>query len=463
MRRKVCYNTLVQKSPKGDTAVNTSYQFTPGGICPVCGKLHASAVKETYIKENAIDDLPLLVKKYGATRAFVIADVNTWPIGGERIFNVLTAAGIPAAKHVFPDRRLEPDEKAVGSLLMHYDPACDIIIAFGSGVINDLSKLLARMTNNTYIIVASAAYMDGYASGNSSVIRNGVKVTLNSKSPDVIMGDTGVLSAAPAHMAKAGLGDMLAKYISICEWRISNLINGEYFCEDVAAYTRSVREACVKAAPGIVARDPQAVATVFKGLVDAGMAMDFAGSSRPGGGGEHYFSHLWDMRGLEFGTHVAPHGMQAAIGTLYSIKAFEALRKIKPDREKALAYAKSFDFAKWSEQLTEFLGKGADAMIALEAKERKYDLDKHRARLDVILAKWDELMAILDEELPASADIEALLASIDAPKCIEDIGMDKSILPMTLMATKDIRDKYILSRLLWDLGVLDEIAAELAK
>ena len=41
--------------------------------------------------------------------------------------------------------------------------------------------------------------------------------------------------------------------------------------------------------------------------------------------------------------------------------------------------------------------------------------------------------------------------------------MDKSILPMTLMATKDIRDKYILSRLLWDLGVLDEVAAELAK
>ena len=72
-----------------------------------------------------------------------------------------------------------------------------------------------------------------------------------------------------------------------------------------------------------------------------------------------------------------------------------------------------------------------------------------------------DFLAILDEELPASADIEALLASIDAPKCIEDIGMDKSILPMTLMATKDIRDKYILSRLLWDLGVLDEVAAEL--
>ncbi|MBQ9802530.1 MAG: iron-containing alcohol dehydrogenase [Clostridia bacterium] len=443
--------------------MNTAYTFQPGSVCPVCGKLHATAVKETYIKTAAIDDLPLLVKKYGATRAFVIADVNTYPIGGERIVRVLETAGIPTAKHVFPDKRLEPDERALGSLLMHYDLGSDIIIAFGSGVINDISKLLARITDNTYIIVASAAYMDGYASGNSSVARDGVKVTLNSKSPDVIVGDTDVLKSAPAHMAKAGLGDMLAKYVSICEWRISHLINGEYYCEDVAAYTRSVREACVKAAPGVATRDGEAIATVFKGLVDAGMAMDYAGCSRPGGGGEHYFSHLWDMRGLEFGTHVAPHGMQAAIGTLYSIKGFEALKKIVPNREKALAYAKNFDFADWSQKLTEFLGKGAEAMIALEAKERKYDLDKHRARLDVILDKWDELIKIIDEELPSSAEIEALLASIDAPKCIEDIGMDKSILPMTLMATKDIRDKYILSRLLWDLGVLDEVAAELAK
>ena len=305
--------------------------------------------------------------------------------------------------------------------------------------------------------------MDGYASGNSSMVRAGVKATINSKSPDVIVGDTDVLNAAPIHMAKAGLGDMLAKYISICEWRLSNLINGEYYCEEVAAYTRKVREDCVAAADGIVARDADAVATVFKGLVEAGMAMDFAGCSRPGGGGEHYFSHLWDMRGLEFGTHVAPHGMQAAIGTLYSIKGFEALKKRVPNKEKALEYAKNFDFAAWSEKMTEFLGKGAEPMIALEAKERKYDLDKHRARLEVIIDKWDDIIRIIDEELPSSEDIEKLLASIDAPKSIEDIGMEKSILPMTLMATKDIRDKYILARLLWDLGILEEVAEEIAK
>ena len=40
---------------------------------------------------------------------------------------------------------------------------------------------------------------------------------------------------------------------------------------------------------------------------------------------------------------------------------------------------------------------------------------------------------------------------------MEEIGIDNKLLPMTFKAAKDIRDKYVLSRLCWDLGILDEI------
>ena len=108
--------------------------------------------------------------------------------------------------------------------------------------------------------------------------------------------------------------------------------------------------------------------------------------------------------------------------------------------------------------MTDFLGKGAESMIALEAKEKKYDVEKHAARLERILSHWDEILQIVEEELPSPAEYEAILDSIEAPKSVEDIGLSKDILPMTLKCTKDIRDKYILTRLLWDLGVLDEVA-----
>jgi len=40
---------------------------------------------------------------------------------------------------------------------------------------------------------------------------------------------------------------------------------------------------------------------------------------------------------------------------------------------------------------------------------------------------------------------------------LADIGEDESLLPTILRCTKDIRDKYVLSRLAWDLGMEAEL------
>ena len=432
------------------------FDFDSNTAC-TCGKVHKTAVEHFVVEKRAIELLPKYAREYGAKKVFVIADINTYPIAGEAVCSILESEGIPCSKHVFPDRRLEPNEKAIGSLLLHYDAKCDMIIGVGSGVINDISKILANVAKVPYAIVATAAYMDGYAAGSSSMAIDGVKVTVAAKSPEVIVGDTNILCGAPVHMARAGIGDMLAKYVSICEWRLSNLINGEYYCEKVAEYTRQSLRACVETADGLKTGDETAMKALFSGLINAGKAMDYAGVSRPGGGVEHYFSHIWDMRGLDKGTPVSSHGIQVALGTLYTIKCYRELCNITPDREKALKYARDFDFTDWSEQLRDFVGKGAESMIALEEKEHKYDLAKHEKRLEVILTNWDKIIEIIDEELPTVEEFEAILDRIGAPKSIAEIGLDESILPMTLKATKDIRDKYILPRLLFDIGELDAV------
>ena len=77
------------------------------------------------------------------------------------------------------------------------------------------------------------------------------------------------------------------------------------------------------------------------------------------------------------------------------------------------------------------------------------------------MVKWDVLTGIMNEELPASADIEVLLHKIGAPVTAGEMGMEEELLPLCFKATKDIRDKYVLSRLAWDLGVLDEMTESL--
>ncbi len=404
------------------------------------------------IEENALRHIPTIIKDFSAKNAFLVGDANTYPLVGEKIEALLKDEGIEYAFYRFPTAALEPDESAVGSLMLHFDRSCEIIIGIGSGVINDLCKLLASLTERPFIIVATAPSMDGYASPLSSMARDGLKVSIPTKKAECIVADLDILKDAPLSMLKAGLGDMLAKYVSICEWRIGALITGEGYDADIADSVRVALKKCVDNADGLIKRDKAAVRAVFEGLVLTGEAMKKAGNSRPASGAEHYFSHLWDMRGLEFGTKTNLHGLQCATATLSCIKLYHKLKEMRPNREKALKYAAAFKVDEWNRALEEFLGHASEPLIELEKREGKYDVKKHSARLDIIIAKYDEILAIIDEELPSLDTLNTLYRVLDLPV----MPPESDILKMTVMAGKDIRDKYVLPRLLWDLGVLDE-------
>jgi len=428
---------------------------TMNGVACSCGKTHAFHT-QLVIGKDALRQLPDLIKSLGS-KPFLLSDRNTQAAAGNRVVSILKTAGISFGSYCFPGPHVEPDEVAVGAAVMHFDCSCDLIVGIGSGVINDIGKILSYLTGKPYIIVGTAPSMDGYASASSSMTRDGLKISLPTRSADVILGDTDILCAAPLHMMKAGLGDMLAKYISICEWRISHLITGEYYCEDIARLIRDALQCCIDHAPGLLQRDEAAVQAVFEGLVIGGIAMNYAGLSRPASGVEHYISHLLDMRAVEFGTPAELHGIQCGVGTRIALQMYERMRTVQPDRQKALAYAAAFDREAWKQQLRSLLGKGAESMIELEEKEQKYDLRQHQERLAVITEHWQEILQIMDEELPSLRELEQLLDAMGMPKSLSGIGIEPALLKQLFPATKDIRDKYVLSRLAWDLGVLDEI------
>ena len=427
--------------------------------CP-CGKPHTIAIDQVVIGTGAVNRVPEFVNQYGK-KPFVVADVHTFAAAGEKVCSLLKDASIPFVSFVFKEEALEPDEKTVGAAFMHYDTSCDVIVGVGSGVINDVCKILSNTTGNPYIIVGTAPSMDGYASATSSMSRDGVKVSLNSRCADVIIGDTDILKTAPDHMLRSGLGDMLAKFVSIAEWRIAHLITGEYYCEEVAQMIRTAVKKCVDNAEGLLKRENAAIEAVFEGLVIGGVAMAYAGVSRPASGVEHYFSHVWDMRGLEFGTQVDLHGIQCAMATVKAVALYEKVMDIRPDWEKAHAYVESFDLEAWNQELRKFLGSSAETMIELEKKEGKYRKDTHEARFRLIAEKWEEILQILREELPDYKELCKLMDTVGISRDLTTIGVDSEVARITFRATKDIRDKYVLSRLAWDLGILEELAQTL--
>ena len=433
-----------------------SFMNKMNGVKCSCGKIHTFDA-QICVGSGVLDRIPDYIARYSAQRVFVLSDKNTYKAAGEKVCRILQRSDIAYTSYSFTHFPVEPDEYSTGAAILHFDAACDMIVAVGSGVINDIGKLLSATTGKPYMIVATAPSMDGYASASSSMTRDGLKISLPSRSADVIIGDTDILRQAPMRMLVSGLGDMLAKYVSICEWRIAQIVTGEYYCEKIAAMIRSAVNCCVANAQGLLHREEAAVQAVFEGLVIGGVAMNYAGVSRPASGVEHYISHVLDMRAVEFDTPAELHGIQCAFGTLIAVSLYEKVKTIVPDKEKALSYAMRFDYAAWSKNLRSFLGKGAESMIALEEREKKYDPLAHAQRFERIHENWSALLRIMDEELPESSGLKKLLESLDIPTSLEQMDIAEDHLRQIFMTTKDIRDKYVLSRLCWDLGIIEEM------
>ncbi len=421
-----------------------------------CGKIHKASIKASYVAPGAAAAAGAYVKRFGGTKAFVLADENTFAAAGRQVTASLTGAGVPYKVYLYPGERVEPDEKTVGSAVLHFDETCDILISVGSGVLNDVGKILAGMRGLPYLCVATAPSMDGFASSTSSVIRDRLKVSVNSRCPDAVIGDTGILKAAPKILLQAGLGDMLAKCVSVAEWQIGRIVTGEYYCPEIADMIRAALRKCMNGAEGLMRGDDEAVSSVMDGLIVAGIAADWAGVSRPVSGTEHYFSHIWDMRAAALGTPSSLHGIQCAIGTVKTLKGYEKLRGMLD----AGVAPEPFDKAAWLKTLSAYMGAAGGQMLKNAETCELYDPQAQAARQENIRKHLFEIIGVIDT-LPSYGEITSLLRGIGAPTSPEEIGIPESETAVCFKATKDIRDKYILSSLAFDLGVLDRLAEKI--
>lgn len=438
----------------------TSLMQNDGFTC-ACGKRHFGQLSDCIIGDGALKRLPELLEKYNVHAPFILCDRETYAAAGAQVTELLGAAGISYTLHIIRRTRPAPDETIVGEAFMFCPNTADAVIAVGGGVINDTGKIVAAQKHIPDFYVSTAPSMDGFASASSSMEREGLKVSLSSKCPDVVIGDADVLAAAPRHMIVSGIGDMMAKYVSLVEWRIAERLVGEYYCDTVANIVKSSLDTVRACAADAAAGEKNAVCRLAEALVISGLAMNYAGLSRPASGMEHYISHIIDMRALSFGTPCELHGIQAGLGTLLTVRGYEWLKGQTPNRERALAYGKKFNPDAWFDTLRLQLGAGAQAMIDGEAKEHKYDPDRHAARLERILSGWEDILALIGT-LPTSVELEDFYTSIGHPLSCMEYGLSGEEIRFAFIAAKDIRDKYVLGRLLWDLGLLESAAGALS-
>ncbi len=419
-----------------------------------CGRVHSSRVETIEIKENVIElSLAPFLKEKGYKRLTVACDKNTYRVAGERVCAVLKENAIPFKLHIFAEDTVLPNEHFIGNLTMGMDLASDLLLAVGSGTINDICRYVSAAAKMPYCIVGTAPSMDGYISGGSALIYNNLKLTFETHTPTAVFLDPVILAAAPKDMISSGVGDLLGKINCLTDWKLSGLVTAEWHCAFISDIVDAAIEKVTSSNEKIAEGESSAIADLVEGLLLSGVCMDFAENSRPASGCEHHMSHFLEMRYLLEGREAVFHGTKVGIGTVIALRAYEYVANLDPDFHKIKKLSRP-SFEEWEKNIRHaFLG-AADEIIDLEKKNAKNGAERLGARLEATEKNWSAIKA-LAANTASSKSVYDILKRLDAPVKPAEIGVEREMATQAILYAKEIRDRYTVLQLLWDLGELD--------
>lgn len=262
---------------------------------------------------------------FGEGPAVVVADERTFRVAGADVLAAFKEAGREVAEPILFPQDVHAGEEAVNELQEKLAAVPGIPVAVGSGTINDVTKLAAHRVNRPYMVVATAASMDGYTAYGASITAKGSKQTFDCPAPRAVLADLDVIARAPAEMNAAGYADLLAKNVAGADWILADAVGVEPINPPVwETVQRHLRE-WVCRPKGVAQSDPEVLRSLVQGLMMGGFAMQAAKTSRPASGAEHQFSHLWDMQGHTHNGEAPSHGFKVGVGTLASLALYENL------------------------------------------------------------------------------------------------------------------------------------------
>ncbi len=425
-----------------------------------CGRTHDLTVRRFVYDAAAIDRLPDIVQQCAGLfmRAVVVADSRTWEVCGRRALAALKQARKEVNEVVVADGEHGTpvcDDATFQTLLARLrEVKPDVLVAVGSGVVNDLCKWTSFELGIPYLVVATAASMNGYAAANVAATVSGVKVLLEARPPLAVIAEPRTIAGAPHEMTEAGFGDTIAKHQSNTDWWMNHRLFGEYYCEFCAGIVADLEPLYLDRPGKIKEGDASAVEGLFAALFWSGVAMTLVGTSAPASGGEHLLSHTLDMIASVRGRRHDLHGRQVGVGTILSAALYERILAIESPELHAMPA--QIDAGFWS-------GGAVAKAVAQQYEAKRAGLDavrRHLAKPDT----WERLRAELADRSRRPQTIRTWLERAGGATCAADIGCSQEQLKGAALHMHEVRKRFTVVDLAWMMGVLpdalDDIIAQ---
>lgn len=417
-----------------------------------CGKQHRVPVRKIIYAEDALKAIGSLLGTFTKGRKIVIlADQRTWQIAGQAASKSLRQNGWDVNHLIVEDTEHGGPvcDDHTFNCLKDELPPCDIALAVGCGVINDLTKWLTFDRKIPYAVVATAATMNGFTAANIAATLDGVKTIVFARAPLAVFAVPSVIRDAPFELTTAGLGDVIAKPVSTADWLMNHIFLDEYFCPFCSRMITDLEPAYFDHPQDIRDRKPAATEALFNTLLYSGIAMTVVGTSAPASGGEHMLSHTLDMMSSVDNNPHDLHGRQVGVGTILACALYEKILQI--DKPQIVALPEEIDTEFW----------GALASSVQPQYIQKQPLMRTIGNKITDTAIWQRFLDAVKLNVRGPEEIKRCLKTAGAAHTFAQIGCDRNRFRNAALHMHEIRKRPTVVDLAWLLDIfphsIDEI------
>src|SRR5262245_33553001 len=255
-------------------------------------------------KTGALGRMGIYLSRQGHRRIAVFQSAGILDDIASRLRAGLLSASIEAI--VWADVANSEFERAI-SQFTDLPRSVTAIIGLGGGKALDVAKYVAFLGKLPYFAAPTSLSNDGFASPQSSLTVCGKRRSCAAAMPFAVVVDTEVCRRAPKGLTLSGVGDLVAKFTAIEDWKLAFRHAGEAI-DDFAALLSDGSVHAFLARPIL---DEEGVRLLATSLLLNGIAMEVCGSSRPASGSEHLISHALD----EISANPRLHGLQVGVAT----------------------------------------------------------------------------------------------------------------------------------------------------
>ncbi len=296
-------------------------------------------IRAMVFESDAVFRLPDFLRLAGAAAAqpvLVVMDRTAMTRAGEGlkplILNHLRQAGWqPEPLWLEPDAtgQVHTDFAQIGRVQARLAPQM-AVLSVGSGAVTDIAKHAAHLYQQEhgaaplpYVAYQTANSVSAYTSNMAPTFVGGVKRTLASRYPDVLVCDLETLRDAPYEMTAAGVGDLLAAFGSYADWWLAYRLGIDpTYTEFAQTLMGPLDEIFLDLAPAIRSRTLAGMGELAKLIALGGLAMALSHATAPLSGYEHVISHVLDLTAEQARRPLAQHGTQVALATLLTTSAY---------------------------------------------------------------------------------------------------------------------------------------------